>query len=108
MEKFLKFFALSSFLVLIAITTYSEGTFEMSRIDLFFCLFYFDFFNEFTKNCLLLKGLKCYQCKEPDPRCRDPFQNDTAFFKTCPTNATKCRKYKWEGNVFVFNKASTM
>ena len=42
-------------------------------------------------------AIKCYQCKEPDARCRDTFQNDTAFFKPCPANATKCRKYKWEG-----------
>lgn len=41
-------------------------------------------------------SIKCYQCKEPDVRCRDPFQNDTAFFKPCPPDATKCRKYKWE------------
>ena len=47
---------------------------------------------------LIILALKCYQCKEPDPRCRDTFQNDTAFFKPCPANATKCRKYKWEGN----------
>lgn len=40
--------------------------------------------------------IKCYQCKEPDQRCRDTFQNDTAFFRPCPANATKCRKYKWE------------
>ena len=45
-------------------------------------------------------SIKCYQCKEPDPRCRDPFQNDTAFFKPCPANATKCRKYKWESKCF--------
>ncbi len=45
---------------------------------------------------LIVFSIKCYQCKEPDPRCRDPFQNDTAFFKPCPLNATKCRKYKWQ------------
>ena len=58
-----------------------------------------------------VSSIKCYQCKEPDPRCRDPFQNDTAFFKPCPPDATKCRKYKWEStylNLNLVNKRSLL
>jgi hypothetical protein len=49
--------------------------------------------------CLVI-SIKCYVCKEPDRKCRDPFQNDTIFFKDCSQfgmgNATMCRKYMWE------------
>ena len=45
-------------------------------------------------------SIKCYVCKEPDQKCRDPFQNDTIFLKDCSQvgmgNATMCRKYMWE------------
>jgi hypothetical protein len=50
-------------------------------------------------DCLVL-SIKCYVCKEPDRKCRDPFQNDTMFLKDCSQvgmgNATMCRKYMWE------------
>lgn len=49
---------------------------------------------------LLVLSIKCYVCKEPDRKCRDPFQNDTIFLKDCSqvgmANATMCRKYMWE------------
>lgn len=48
----------------------------------------------------LVLSIKCYVCKEPDQKCRDPFQNDTIFLKDCSqvgmANATMCRKYMWE------------
>jgi hypothetical protein len=48
----------------------------------------------------LVLSIKCYVCKEPDQKCRDPFQNDTIFLKDCSQvgmgNATMCRKYMWE------------
>jgi hypothetical protein len=50
-------------------------------------------------DCLVL-SIKCYVCKEPDRKCRDPFQNDTMYLKDCSQvgmgNATMCRKYMWE------------
>jgi len=49
---------------------------------------------------ILVLSIKCYVCKEPDQKCRDPFQNDTIFLKDCSQvgmgNATMCRKYMWE------------
>ena len=49
---------------------------------------------------VLVISIKCYVCKEPDRKCRDPFQNDTIFLKDCSQigmgNATMCRKYMWE------------
>lgn len=49
---------------------------------------------------LSVLSIKCYVCKEPDLKCRDPFQNDTMFLKDCSQvgmgNATMCRKYMWE------------
>jgi len=49
---------------------------------------------------LSVLSIKCYVCKEPDQKCRDPFQNDTMFLKDCSqvgmANATMCRKYMWE------------
>jgi hypothetical protein len=49
---------------------------------------------------ILVLSIKCYVCKEPDLKCRDPFQNDTIFLKDCSQvgmgNATMCRKYMWE------------
>ena len=56
------------------------------------------FFSSFYK--FLVLSIKCYVCKEPDQKCRDPFQNDTMFLKDCAqvgmANATMCRKYMWE------------
>jgi len=49
---------------------------------------------------ILVLSIKCYVCKEPDQKCRDPFQNDTIFLRDCSQvgmgNATMCRKYMWE------------
>ncbi|CAF2855353.1 unnamed protein product [Rotaria sp. Silwood2] len=49
---------------------------------------------------LSVLSIKCYVCKEPDRKCRDPFHNDTIFLKDCSQigmgNATMCRKYMWE------------
>lgn len=66
--------------------------FEISKFE-------FLFFVNIKVHCLVL-SIKCYVCKEPDHKCRDPFQNDTIFLKDCVQigmgNATMCRKYMWE------------
>ncbi len=53
-----------------------------------------------VESFFLVISIKCYVCKEPDRKCRDPFQNDTIFLKDCSQigmgNATMCRKYMWE------------
>ncbi|CAF1601076.1 unnamed protein product, partial [Didymodactylos carnosus] len=62
---------------------------------LFYCAFILVSFY-----ALSVLSIKCYVCKEPDLKCRDPFQNDTIFLKDCAqvgmANATMCRKYMWE------------
>ena len=54
----------------------------------------------FPRVSVSVLSIKCYVCKEPDRKCRDPFQNDTMFLKDCSqlgmANATMCRKYMWE------------
>ncbi|KAI3379817.1 hypothetical protein SNEBB_005418 [Seison nebaliae] len=40
--------------------------------------------------------IKCYECRYPDPNCKDPFDTEKYQLVECGRNRTKCMKYMWQ------------